>query len=187
MGFLVFGRRIGYGSRGVIPVLREQKGELPLIETLGRIKVINMTAILKKKVGLLFFLSIIALFLAGCSGGSGREVKSKLEYLDGKNWEKSQFTLGNARIPTGMKEIDTVIEGGVYENGMMPLKFTAIYLIKDSKIISETITDHLGVFKLQGIIPSGRYIIRVDVKPNSWEDEIYVDKSEIKGLELNID
>jgi hypothetical protein len=146
----------------------------------------NMTDLSMKNNKLFSLMFIAIVFLAGCSFGSGREVKSKLEYLDGRNWEKSQFTIGNAQLPTKMKTIDTVIKGAVYKNGLAPLKFTSIYLIKDNKIIATTLTNHLGIFKLQGIIPNGNYILKVDSKPNSWEKEINIDKYELNGLELNI-
>jgi hypothetical protein len=145
-----------------------------------------MKVISLNKLILIYSIFIISILSTGCSVGNGREVKSKLDYLDGRNWEKSQVTLGNAQIPTRMKRIDTIIEGGVYNNGMVPLKFTIVYLIKDNNIITETSTDHLGNFKIQGYIPNGRYIIKVDSKPYNWEKEINVDKYEIKGLELNI-
>lgn len=154
--------------------------------TVGLIQLIIITDTSQKTIKLIPLIFIVTVILTGCSSTGSREVKSKLEYLDGKNWDKSQFTIGNAQIPTRMKNIETVIEGSVYINEVVPLKFTTVYLIRNGSIVTETSTNHLGVFKLQGNIPNGTYLINVDSKPNSWNREIKIEEYVIKGLELNI-
>jgi hypothetical protein len=139
------------------------------------------------KLNFMLLLFISTSLLIGCSVGSGAEVKSKLDYLNGENWEKSQFTVANAQIPTGIKKIDTVIQGGIYQKGVIPLKFSTVYLLKGNKIIAETTSNHLGIFVLKGYIPNDRYIIKVDYKSYSWKEEITVDRYEIRDLEFNID
>lgn len=66
---------------------------------------ISMTPL--EKTFLVFLVLSCTAFSTGCSASRGPEVRSKLDYLHGRNWEKSQFKVGGSQVPIGMKKIDS--------------------------------------------------------------------------------
>lgn len=131
----------------------------------------------------LFFLIIIS--SGSCTVGPDYERKSRLNYLSGEHYE-SRSRVGPVPLILEGKNVKTVIEGAITVNEYTPLRFTRLLLQKDNQTILETTTSQNGLFEFTDYLPNGNYLIKIDSPTLRWEEEIKVDKYELKNLHFNI-
>ena len=132
---------------------------------------------------LLFF----CLFTVSCAIGPDSERKSKLNYLSGEHYESTVNMGGVVPIVVQSKKVNTTIAGTVLLNEYNPLKFTTLLLQNNNKTILETRTDNKGLFKFNGYLENGEYVIKTYMEKYALEKTIKVDKYKIEGLLFKIE
>lgn len=139
----------------------------------------------------LVFIVFVFVFVSCISKGPGKEVKSKLGYLNGETYGGTNNIVPGAGIPVGywdVKNRTTTIKGSVVykSNGMFfPLGNQKVYLKnKDGKTIQEVLVSSGGDFTFTGKIPNGEYKVVIGGKKYSGDTVIVVNEYMIKGVRL---
>lgn len=135
-----------------------------------------------------YFIVGLFLILGACASKEQKEVKSNLEYLNGKTYGVDPGGITDARtgsgydlsaIPIqGTKNQTTRIRGTLMQGEGItttPLKHTKVRLLDDDGVtVGEATSDIQGKFVLAGIYFNGHYTVEVASKKYSGATRVYV-------------